>query len=92
MVKQAKRPAPEGTMNSNIEWGERVVKLTVFFDNVRFIPENRQPGKECCACGRQAIYVQLDDRDELLAYFCKEDLWEARRKLRRKYRLLLPRV
>ena len=81
-----------GNMNNDIEWGERLVKILIFFDNVRCIPENRQPGKECCACGRQAIYAQLDDRDEPLAYFCKSDVWEARRKLIRKTRLLLPRV
>jgi hypothetical protein len=89
-LKQAKRPAPEGNMNTDIEWGERVVKMTIFFDNVRFIPENRQPGKECCACGGQAIYAQLDDRDEPLAYYCKEDVWKARRKFSRTSRLLLP--
>lgn len=79
-------------MNSENEimWGERLVKMMIFFDNVRFIPENRQPGKECCACGGQAIYAQLDDRDEPLAYFCKEDVWEGRRKFSRKARLLLP--
>ena len=77
-------------MNTDIEWGERVVKMMIFFDNVRCIPENRQRGINCCACGGQAIYAQLDDRDEPLAYFCKEDVWEARRKLSRKPRLLLP--
>jgi hypothetical protein len=66
--------------------------MTIFVDNVRCIPENHQRGRNCCACGRQAIFVQLDDRDEPLAYFCEEDVWEARRKLRRKARLLLPRV
>jgi hypothetical protein len=79
-------------MNNDIEWGERVVKMTIFFDNVRCIPEDRQRGRNCCACGRQAIYAQLNDRDEPLAYLCEEDVWEARRKLRRKARLLLPRV
>jgi len=79
-------------MNTDIEWGERVVKMMIFFDNVRRIPENRQRGRNCCACGGQAIYTQLDDRDEPFAYFCKEDVYEARRKLRRKARLLLPRV
>jgi hypothetical protein len=77
-------------MINDIEWGERVVKMTVFFDNVRCIPENRQRGRKCCACGRQAVYAQLNDHDEPLAYFCDEDVWEARRKLRRKARLLLP--
>ena len=79
-------------MNNDIEWGERVVKMMIFFDNVRCIPEDRQRGISCCACGGQAIYAQLDERDEPVAYFCKEDVWEARRKLRRKSRLLLPRV
>ena len=78
------------TEENEIPWGERVVKMTVFFDNMRCIPEIRQPGKECCACGGQAIYAQLDDRDEPLAYFCREDVWESRRKLSRKARLLLP--
>jgi hypothetical protein len=80
-------------MNSENEimWGDRLVKMMIFFDNVRFIPESRQWGEKCCACGGQAIYAQLDDRDEPLAYFCKEDVYEARRKLRRKSRLLLPR-
>jgi hypothetical protein len=79
-------------MNTDIEWGERVVKITIFFDNMRCIPEHRQRGRNCCACGKQAIYAQLDDRDVPLAYFCKQDVYEARRKLRRKARLLLPRV
>ena len=77
-------------MNNDIEWGESVVKITIFFDNVRCIPENCQRGRKCCVCGRQAIYAQLNDRDEPLGYFCKEDVWEARRKFSRKARLLLP--
>ena len=64
-------------MNTDIEWGERLVKMMIFFDNVRCIPENRQRGKQCWACGGQAIYVQLDDRDEPLAYFCKADVYEV---------------
>jgi hypothetical protein len=79
-------------MNNGIEWGERVVKMMIFFDNVRCIPEDRQRGRKCCACGGQAIYAQLDDRNQPLACFCKEDVWNARRKLRRKARLLSPRV
>jgi hypothetical protein len=77
-------------MNTDIEWGERLVKMMIFFDNVRCIPEDRQRGRNCRACGRQAIYAQLNDRDEPLVYFCKEDVWEARRKFSRKARLLLP--
>ena len=77
---------------NEILWGERVVKMVIFFDNVRCIPEDRQRGRNCCACGGQAIYAQLDDRDEPLAYFCKEDVYEARRKFSRKSPLLLPRV
>jgi hypothetical protein len=77
-------------MSTDIEWGERVVKMMIFFDNVRCIPEDRQHGRNCCVCGRQAIYAQLDDRDEPLAYFCNEDVYEARRKFPRKARLLLP--
>ena len=79
-------------MNTDIEWGERLVKMMIFFDNVRVIPENRQRGINCCACGGQAIYARLDARDEPLAYFCKEDVYEARRKFSGKARLLLPRV
>ena len=77
-------------MNSDIEWGERLVKMMIFFDNVRCIPENRQRGKNCCVCGEQAQYAQLNDRNEPLAYLCEEDVWEARRKFSRKARLLLP--
>jgi hypothetical protein len=77
-------------MNTDIEWGERLVKMMFFFDNVRCIPENRQRGRNCCACGGQAVYAQLDDRDEPVAYLCKEDVYEARRKFPRKARLLLP--
>ena len=77
------------TEENEILWGERVVKMTIFFDNVRCIPEHHQPGKHCCACGRQAVYAQLNDRDEPVAYFCSEDVWEARRKFFRKARLLL---
>ena len=68
-------------MNNNIMWGERLVKMMIFFDNVRSIPENRQRGKECCSFGGQAIYAQLDERDEPVAYFCKEDVLEGRRGL-----------
>jgi hypothetical protein len=75
---------------NEILWDERIVKMTIFFDNVRCIPENRQVGKNCYVCGGQAIYAQLNERNEPVAYFCKEDVWEARRKLRRKTRLLLP--
>ena len=78
------------TEENEILWGERVVKMMVFFDNVRCIPEDRQRGKNCCACGRQATHVQLDDHDEPVAYFCSEDVWETRRKFSRKARLLLP--
>ena len=79
-------------MNTDIEWGERVVKMTIFFDNVRCIPEHRQRGINCCACGEQAEYAKLDEREEPLAYFCREDVYEARRKFSRKARLLLPRL
>jgi hypothetical protein len=79
-------------MNTDIKWGERVVKMTILFDSVRCIPEDRQRGRNCCACGGQAIYTQLDDRDEPVAYFCTDHVVEARRKLPRKSRLLLPRV
>ncbi len=79
-------------MNTDIEWGERLVKLMIFFDRVRCIPENRQRARNCCVCGRQAIYVQLYDGDEPFAYYCEEDVWEARRKFSRKPRLLLRRV
>ena len=75
---------------TEIMWGDRIVKMMIFFDNVRCIPEDRQRGRNCSACGGQAIYAQLDDRDEPLAYFCKEDVYEARRKSPRKARLLLP--
>jgi hypothetical protein len=77
-------------MNTDIEWGERVVKMMIFFDNVRCIPEYRQRGINCCACGRQALYVQLDERDEPVTYFCSKDVWKARRKFSRTSRLLLP--
>jgi hypothetical protein len=80
------------TEENEILWGERVVKMTVFFDNVRCIPGKRQRGRNCCARSRQAIYAQLSQQDEPVAYFCEEDVWEARRKLRRKARLLLPGV
>jgi hypothetical protein len=76
-------------MKNDVEWGERLVKITVFFDNVRCIPERRQRGKHCCTCGRQATHAQLDDRDEPVGYFCKEDVYEARRRFSRKARLLL---
>ena len=71
-------------------WGDQMVEMTVFFDNVRDIPENRQRGRKCCICGRQAIFAQLNDRDEPVSYFCGEDVYETRRKLSRKARLLLP--
>jgi hypothetical protein len=74
------------TEENEILWGDRLVKMMIFFDNVRCIPENRQRGKICSACGRQAIYAQLNDRDKPFTYFCKKDVWEARRKLRRKAR------
>jgi hypothetical protein len=77
-------------MNTDIESGDRLVKMMIFFDNVRSIPENRQRGKKSCVCGEQAQYAKLDERDEPLAYFCKEDVYEARRKSSRKARLLLP--
>ena len=77
-------------MSSEIEWGERVVKIMIFFDNLRCIPEENQRGNICCACGGQAKYVQLDDHDEPIAYFCEADVYEARRKFSRKARLLLP--
>ena len=32
-------------MSNDIEWGECVLKMTIFFDNVRDIPEKRQQGK-----------------------------------------------
>ena len=77
-------------MNTDIEWGERLVKMMIFFDNARCIPENLKRGRKCCVCGRQAIYAQLNDRDEPVSYFCDEDVYETRRKLSRKARLLLP--
>jgi len=60
-------------VNTNIEHeipcGDRLVKMTIFLDNIRCIPESRQRGRNCCACGGQAIYAQLDERNEPLAYF-----------------------
>ena len=77
---------------TEILWGDRIVKMMIFFDNVRCIPEHRQRGRTCSACCRQADYVKLNERDEPVAYFCSEDVWEVRRKFSRKARLLLPRV
>ena len=79
-------------MNSENEimWGERLVKMMIFFDNLHCVPEDRKRGKNCSACGGQAIYAQLNERDEPLAYFCKTDVYETRRKFSRKARLLLP--
>jgi hypothetical protein len=51
-------------MNTDNEWGGRLVKMMLFFDNVRDISESRQRGRKCRACGGQTIYAQLDDRDE----------------------------
>jgi hypothetical protein len=34
-------------MNTDIEWGEHLVKMTIFFDTVRCIPEDRQHGRNC---------------------------------------------
>jgi len=31
---------------NEILWGERVVKMTTFFDNMRCIPEHRQPRRK----------------------------------------------
>ena len=39
------------TEEHEIMWGDRLVKMMIFFDNVRSIPENLQQGKECCAHG-----------------------------------------
>ena len=58
-------------IENEILWGDYLAMITVFFDNVRDIPENGQRGRKCCACRGQAIYAQLNDRDEPLAYFCK---------------------
>jgi hypothetical protein len=79
-------------MNSENEImrGERLIKMMIFFNNVRCIPEGRQWGKSCSPCGGQAIYAQLGDLDEPLAYFCKKDVYEGRRRFPRKARLLLP--
>jgi hypothetical protein len=41
-------------MNTDIVWGERVVKMTIFFDNVRCISEDRQRERNCSACGGQS--------------------------------------
>jgi hypothetical protein len=76
------------TEENEILWGDQMVEMTVFFDNVRDIPEHRQLGKKCYVCGNQAQYAKLNERDEPLAYFCKADVYEARRS--RKARLLLP--
>jgi hypothetical protein len=34
------------TEENEILWGERLVKMMIFFDNVRDIPENRQRGRK----------------------------------------------
>ena len=61
------------------EWGSRLVKMTVFFDNVFRIPPTNQRGKFCIACRQRATYVQLDNDGEPLAYLCDEHVVEARR-------------
>ena len=61
------------------QWGSRLVKMTVFFDNVFRIPPTNQRGKFCIACRQRATYVQLDNDGEPLAYLCDEHVVEARR-------------
>ena len=48
-------------------WGSRLVKMTIFFDNVFRIPATNQRGKFCIACRQRATYVQLDNDGEPLA-------------------------
>ena len=61
------------------EWGSRLVKMTIFFDNVFRIPRSSQGGKFCIACRQRAAFVQLDNDGEPLAYLCDEHVVEARR-------------
>jgi len=61
------------------QWGSRLVKMTVFFDNVFRIPPTNQRGKFCIKCRQRAAFVQLDNDGEPLAYLCDKHVVEARR-------------
>jgi hypothetical protein len=74
LVEQKMRP--EITKES---WGDRLHSVRVLFDNVRRIPECNQQGKCCAVCRGQAMYVKLDSLERPLAFYCDEDVLEARR-------------
>jgi hypothetical protein len=64
---------------NQMQWGSRLHKMTIFFDNVFQIPPSNRRGKFCIACGSQATFVKLDGDGEPLAYLCAEHVVEARR-------------
>jgi hypothetical protein len=67
------------TEQNETQWGSRLVKMTIFFDNVFQIPPSNRRGKFCIACRQRATFVQLDNDGEPVAYLCEEHVVEARR-------------
>ena len=50
-------------MNTDNEWGDRLVKMMLFFDNVRYIAESRQRGisdSYCKFCGDREGGIAID--------------------------------
>ena len=64
---------------NQMQWGSRLDRMTIFFDDVFWIQPSSQGGKFCIACGSKATFVKLDDDAEPLAYLCSEHVLEARR-------------
>jgi len=60
-------------------WGDRLDSVRIFLDNVRLIPQSNQRGKCCAVCRGQAMYVKLDSLERPIAFYCGEDVLEARR-------------
>ena len=57
----------------------RLDRTVIFFDDVYRIPEALQHVYLCTFCDAQAEYVKLDSRNQPIASFCGDHVFEARR-------------
>ena len=60
-------------------WGDRLDRTVIFFDDVYRIPEALQHMYFCTFCDAQAEYVKVDSRNQPIASFCGDHVFEARR-------------
>jgi len=65
-------------MTTEMLW-HRLDHTVVFFDNVYRIPDGLQHNYICNICAKEAEYAKLESRDKLVALYCGDHIFQARR-------------